>query len=285
MKAVGLAEFAADPPGKFVSGETYAHFCARPTLWGFIVFGRPTEDHAVELGRSLVLELDPPAIPHASIIDARHLDSGDPRAFLAADRYMKKHWVKLGAHVQKLAMLRPAGIGGAIVAGAYEVLPKPYPVGVFEEPAAACDWLGVDGAGAVSAMLDDVYLQASGTPAIVRALQAFLEANLGAPALAAAASSLRLSERSLQRKLGSAGTSFIDEVGAARVRAAKRMMLEGDAPMTAIALDVGCASLQHFSGLFRKHTGQSPTAFRAEMRAERRADRDAAATETRARSR
>ena len=41
------------------------------------------------------------------------------------------------------------------------------------------------------------------------------------------------------------------------------MLVDGNAPLTAIAFDVGCASLQHFSALFRRRTQESPSAFRA----------------------
>jgi AraC-like DNA-binding protein len=40
-------------------------------------------------------------------------------------------------------------------------------------------------------------------------------------------------------------------------------MLESNDPLTAIALDAGFASLQHFSAAFRKLTGASPSAWRA----------------------
>jgi AraC-like DNA-binding protein len=77
---------------------------------------------------------------------------------------------------------------------------------------------------------------------------------------------LGISERTLQRKLGEAGTGYLNELAEARVRAARRLLLESDAPLTAIAYDVGCASLQHFSALFRKRTGESPSAFRRKRR-------------------
>jgi len=258
MQAAPLADFARDPVGRYVSGKRYVHFCARPDLWGIIFWGRPTEEDAVELGRSLVIELDPPAVPHVSVIDARRIDGGEPRAFLAAERYMRRHSAKLKEAVQRLALIRPSGIGGAIVAGAYEVLPKPYPVSVFEAPADAFRWLEREGHN----VLDELFEAVSGTPALVRSLQAYLEMHLHDPVLKDAATALGMSERSLQRKLAGAETSFQDELGQARVRVAKRLLEEGDMPLTTIALEVGCGSLQHFSGLFRRLTGVTPSDWR-----------------------
>ena len=75
----------------------------------------------------------PPAEPHASIIDASRLDGGDAKAFRAAERYMVHFADVLAAWIRRLALVRPSGMGGAIVAGAYDVLPRPYPVEVFDD--------------------------------------------------------------------------------------------------------------------------------------------------------
>ena len=263
MRAASLEEFAEGPVGCYVSGNHFVHFCATPQLWGVLLWGRPSEEDAIGLGRSLVLELGPPAVPHVSVIDATRLEGGEPRAFLAAERYMRRHADRLKVAVVRLALIRPTGIGGAIVAGAYEVLPKPYPVSVFTDATAAFDWL-TPGARAANmpGQLEALFASVSDTPAIVRALQAHLERNLLDPTLDAASAALGVSERSLQRRLADAQTTFRHEVGEARVRVAKRLLEADGAPLTTIALEVGCASLQHFSGVFRKHTGESPSAWR-----------------------
>jgi AraC-like DNA-binding protein len=265
-----LDDLARDPAGRYVAGETFAHFCAAPTLWGVILWGRPSAEHAIALGRSLVLELRPPAVPHASIVDASRLDAGDPAAFNAAEQYLTRFGDALARQVTRLALVRPRGLGGALVAGAYEVLPRPYPVAVFGEVAAAFAWLAEragtgwpkDGPAVVAAL----HAEASGTPQVVGALRALLDGKLSGVGITEAASALGLSERTLQRKLGDAGTTFQDELAEARLRAARRMLLETDAPLTQIAYDVGCASLQHFSALFRKRLRESPSAFRERAR-------------------
>src|SRR5579864_6994063 len=131
MRRSTLEELARDPVGRWVGGETFAHFCAAPSLWGVILWGRPDAAQAIALGRSLVLELAPPSQPHASIVDASRLDGGDPSAFAAAERYLAHYGERLAAFVRRVALLRPSGAAGAMVAGAYEVLPRPYPVAVF----------------------------------------------------------------------------------------------------------------------------------------------------------
>lgn len=266
MRAGTLDELASDPVGLWVAGETWAHFCLAPRLWGVVLWGRPTEEHAVALGRSLVVELGPPAEPHASVIDASRIEGVDAGAFAAAGRYLAKHRVALRTAVVRVALVRPSGLGGAIVAGAYQVLPRPYPVEVVADAGAAGSWLarhddGLDGA-AIARTLDEIHGAASGTPALVAALRAYVEARLATAAIGEAASALGLSERSLQRKLAASGTTFQDELVAARVRAAKHLLEESDTQLTSIAFEVGCASLQHFGAMFRRATGVSPGAWR-----------------------
>jgi AraC-like DNA-binding protein len=82
-----------------------------------------------------------------------------------------------------------------------------------------------------------------------------------------AAHALRVSLRTLQRRLSEADTTFHEELAGARLAAAQRLMLDSDAALTTIALEVGCASLQHFSALFRRLAGQSPSAWRQSQRA------------------
>jgi AraC-like DNA-binding protein len=260
-----IEELAQSPIGKYTAGETWLHFCATPTLWGVILWGRPNEQQAEQLGRSLVVELAAPAVPHASVVDASRIEGGDPRAFLAADRYLTRHKSSLATQVTRLALLRPAGLDGALVAGAYNVLTRPYPVEVFADAAAAFAWCGTTTDPAILARM---HAEASSTPAEVGALRALLDENLEGLPIAAASKRLGMSERSLQRKLADAGTTFTDELADARVCAAKRMLVESESPLTTIALDVGCGSLQNFSALFRRRVGESPSAYRAKHKPE-----------------
>lgn len=263
MQRVGLDEFARAPVGRFVAGATWAHFCASPELWGVILWGRPGKRDALDLGRSLVLELAPGAVAHASVIDASRLEAGDPSAFRAAERYLTQFHEALRAKVTRLALIRATGMSGALVSGAFDVLPRPYPVHVV---GTARDAFAALGLADRAALLAEIHADASGTPRAVGALRAHLDGHLARPALTVAARRLGVSVRSLQRLLSDAGTTFTAEVADARVRAARRLLLDTDAPLADIARDIGCSSLPHFSTLFRRRTGESPSAFRARGR-------------------
>jgi AraC-like DNA-binding protein len=267
VRRATLEEQASDPVGRFVAGDSWISFCASPRLWGVILWGRPDETAAFALGRALILELGETVAPHVSLVDCSRIEGGDPRSFRAAGRYIAMNQAALERQVERLALVRPAGMDGALVAGAFDVLPRPYPVEVFGDATAAAAWLDPTfDAAATARLLLDMHAEVIGAPREVGALRAFLDHKLEGVPIAQAAKQLGLSERTLQRKLAEAGTTFKDELADARVRAAKRMLLESEAPLTTIAFDVGCGSLQYFSALFRRRTGESPSAFRAKHR-------------------
>ncbi len=257
--------------GKCVYGEGFAHFCACAGLWGVLVWGRPSDATAVALGRTLVLELDPRVAPHVSLFDCSRMAGAEPSAFKRLTTYVQNYGHLLQRQVRCVAIVRPSGLEGAIVAGVPEVLELPYPVKVFDGSAAALAWLDEAAGGdpppsSFAGALDELFQRGSATSPVVGALRELLDRNLHGLTLAGAAKLVGVSERSLQRKLGEADTSFQQELADARIRTARRLLLETDAPLTTIALEVGCASLQHFSALFRKRTGESPSAWRRNHR-------------------
>ncbi len=270
MQPATVKEMSESPVGRYVTGDSYLHFCAAPELWGVLLWGRPNLDVALALGRSLVIELDRPAVPHVSIVDTSCLEGADVGAFEALDAYVRANFEQLAAQVLRLALVRPSGMEGALVAGFFEVMPRPYPVQVFEDRGSAVQWalegLELD-AEQIARTIGELHELGLGKPAIVRELEGYLESNLAKASVADASKTLGLSERTLQRRLSEAGTTFVDALSATRIRVAQRLMLDSAAPLTRIALDVGCASLQHFSALFRKKVGQAPSAWRAKHKA------------------
>jgi AraC-like DNA-binding protein len=266
MERVGLEQLARSPVGRYVAGETFAHFCASPNLWGVILWGRPSGQDARALGKSLVLELAPGVPPFSSVFDASRLESADPIAFRAAERYLAYHHDAMKGRIRRLALIRPAGMHGAVVSGAFDVIPRPYPVSVFDHAAAAFAWLAVDVADGPR-LLDEIHAGATGVPALVGTLRAHLDAHLRGASIASAAKQLAVSQRTLQRVLAEAGTTFTEELGEARVRAARRLLVDSDLALSAISAEIGCASLATFSGLFRRRAGESPSAYRARHRA------------------
>ncbi len=265
MRPATLEEFGRDPVGRYLAGETWAHFCVHPKLWGFMLWGRPTEADARQLGRSLVQGLSGPAAPHVSIVDASRLEGADEGAFAVLEGFMEKRRKALEHSVLRLALVRPKGLLGALVAGATEVMPRPYPVAVFSDVRKAYEWLAVPEVGRAAALvraLDEIYAGASSTPPLLAALRSHLDRHLDGVRIAEAAVALEVSERTLQRRLAEDGTTFQREMTDARVRAARRLLTDRAAKLSTIAVEAGFASLQQLNAAFRRRTGMSPRAFR-----------------------
>lgn len=108
-------------------------------------------------------------------------------------------------------------------------------------------------------------LEASGVSARVQ--RALLEAlPNGAPSKAAIARSLGMSARNLQRHLAEEGASFKVLLNEARVGLARAYVEEGRLAMTEIAFVLGFADTSAFSRAFKRWTGASPRAARAQRR-------------------
>jgi AraC-like DNA-binding protein len=259
-------DYVADPEGRYLAVPHAIVFCARRTLWGFALWGRPTETDLRRVVPLLALELADGVAPHASLIDVRRLEAADPRAFGVLAKYLRTNWETFRSRVTRLALVRPPGLLGATVAGFYEVAGAPYPVRVFGELAAAATWLR---ASELAPTLDGAVAAASALSPVLLEVRRWLDGHLGDASLARAAKAASRAPRSLQRDLDAAGTTFQREIDAARIRLARRLLVETDSPLTEIAYDVGCASPQHFSTLFRRITGEAPSAVRARTRSAR----------------
>ena len=265
---VQLDAFLADPVGRYLVGHPWVYWCARPDLFGIVMWGRPDADSARALCRALVVEFKAGIPPHRSLVDVSRLESVDGEAFAVLNAYVQTHHAPLQNQVTRLALVRPAGLAGAIAAGFYEVLDSPYPVGVFEEAASALEWLQDAPGTALLEEIAAIHAEQAEVAPVVGQVRALLAEQIG-PASArieveTTARALGLSTRTLQRRLREAGTTFQGEVLSARVRMAQRRMLESDASLTAIALDTGFTSPQHMATVFRRLVGQTPSAWRSE---------------------
>lgn len=87
----------------------------------------------------------------------------------------------------------------------------------------------------------------------------------GPPSLSEIASQLKMSDRSLQRRLGEDGTTFQEVVQAAREELARTWVASGKRPLGEIAYALGYAELASFVRAFRRWTGDTPAVYRAKQ--------------------
>jgi AraC-like DNA-binding protein len=254
-------------PASGLVGPAWLSFIADPRLVGVIVWGRPSGDQIAELVGGHARMRPVLAARTAALVDVRHLDWPDPSAFSAVAGYLAERRDWLGEYIDRLALVRPhLGPVGAAGAGFFDVTARPFAVETFTELRPALDWLGRADAAALDVELEALFAEACGTPPVLRRLRERLDAAPGTLALSDAARALGSTERSLQRALKSFGTTFQIEQGRAQVRAAQRLLRESDASIAEVAIDVGCRSLSHFSALFRRVAGETPSDWRKRHR-------------------
>ncbi len=259
MELVDFETFAEQPFGRSTAGDGWLRFYPSPALAGFVMWGVVSETDVAALVR--VLEIDMAAVTHVTLVDVRRVKGGDGRGFAQLQAYARRQRGSLGRIVTKMAIVRPEGFLGATAAGFFGIEEAPCPVETFPDRAQALAWLGVADAGLdeeIERQIDCV----SGTPPFLRDLRVLLDAR---PTLASAdevARAMRVSSRTMQRRLAELETTLSREVGLARVRAAKRLLVQTDMKLSQIAIEVGCASPSHLSALFRRVTGQTPVEWR-----------------------
>ena len=260
-------EFFASPSARYVAGDSYVYWCREPGFYGSAAWGRPDEEQARRLVSLWEVSLRPDsADARASFVDLRGVEGVDHLSYQPAADFFRTRDLPARTRVTRQAIVRPTGFAGALVAGFSEVVAAPYATQVFTDPHEALAWLDRSDPAADLLWLEELYAAVRGGGALLASLREVLQRDLTQVSLADAAAALRLSARTLQRRLSVADTSFQGEVDAARVAAAQVLLLRDGAKVTAVAVEVGCASSQHFSTLFRRVTGLSPSEWRARQR-------------------
>lgn len=253
--------FRARPEGGFLAGEAWIYFCVDAGLYGFALWGAPAPEDMGALVALLTVELDRP--PHMALVDVRELEAALAPSFEALAGYFFANFEKLAEVVTRSAIVKGKGMTGAIAAGFMEQVPPTFGASLASDLTEALVTLGrtTHDAVRVAAAIEAATNEARSTPGFVRTLQSWLDGHLEGT-IDDAAHALAMATRTLQRRLTEASTSFAEEGRLARVRAAKRMLADTDAPVTTIALDVGCSSPQHLSTLFKQYVGMTPTEWR-----------------------
>jgi AraC-like DNA-binding protein len=101
------------------------------------------------------------------------------------------------------------------------------------------------------------------TPALAPRVAAHVRARLPEPVAADdAAAAMKLSARTLQRRLEAEGTSLTAVIDGTRAALARELLADAELPLGEIAYRTGFADLATFSRAFKRWTGTSPGRFR-----------------------
>ena len=263
--AVDIAEFRRDPVGRWVAGRSFFVFCTDDGVWGYVAWGDLGEEDLRAIVEAVEVELTVGAPAHVTFVDPRRVTSVHPSSFAITTAFILSRWDLLRRSVSRVAFLRPDGFLGLLLEGARAALVYPFAAHVARDPQEGLAALEVDDQ-ALIAELAQIQRDLMAGPRVARSLRSLLERHIDDMTVADAAQILGLSTRTLQRRLGEVGTSFQKELNAAQVRVAEKLLLETDTTISRVALDVGCASIQHFNTLFRRVTGETPSRWRARWR-------------------
>lgn len=251
----------ADPVGSYLAGESMVVWFHEGLAGGFTFKRLAHGDHGLLVTLLGAHVLQP---PYDMIVDVSTVDVFDTKSFALLATFLDSD---LGKHalysLGQLALVKPAGLAGASVAGLfYEKIRKHADAELFDNRATAFDWLGYDSDAPERDQAEHVLETVFGVSPSVRALRDWLERDLVDATLARAAQALAMSERTLQRELSRAKTSFRAELSRVRVRVAETLLTSTDDKVETIARQLGYASVPAFTTSFSKLYGETPIELR-----------------------
>lgn len=255
-----VEELLALRRGAFLVGRRYACFFVDPDLAGYFAWGHIVQEDAAEGLRTYgrLLRTAPRALL-ADLTGVSHLDNDAARS---AAESIERRLAKYGPLDLAHAVVHPAGLHGATIAGFLSAFPPGFSHRAFASRADALEWLGRSDALEFVNELESRARVRAHAPDEVRRLRELLASDpAGAWTLDRAVQSLRIAKRTLQLRLEQAGTSFREELAAVRLSLVKDR-LRGDHKLLAVAIDSGFTSAQHFSRWFRSQTGMTPSEYR-----------------------
>ena len=259
LRVPELTAFFDEPARRYIVRRSFAYWQVERRIFGIIVWGRPDEADVDEICAAHEVGANPLFRGHTSLVDLRALEAVDLLAFGKLLAYLKRRRDAWSPMVSRQAVLHRGGFAHATIAGMFQFLRPGHPVVFFDDPRDAYAALGADD---VRADVEELRQTLLGTPDIVRRVRtAFDGLPIGAN-VALVARSLGMSARSLQRRLGAAGSSLRAERQQHIVRVAERLLEDTELDLEAIAAQVGASSSSHLVVLFRQHRGTTPGAIR-----------------------
>jgi AraC-like DNA-binding protein len=262
MRAKTLAEFFADPSDGFVRGRCYLVWSSSEDLWGTAVWGKPAEPDVRALIELWDFQLDSTSAVDM-MLDVAGIESVTASAFEVGVEFLRTRLTRLTRKTRRFALILPSGMLRAAIAGSFWLARPKFKWRTFSGPEAALAWLNRLDARQVQAELEHELRVRSSE--MVESLRRVLVESPGR-SLRHAARSLGVSQRTLQRTLRDAHTSFRAESARAQIEAAERLLLDPKLKVAAIARQVGFSSLASFAAAFRRFTGETPSAWRNRQR-------------------
>lgn len=194
------------------------------------------------------------------LIDVSLCTDTSPTTFAASASFWTSRRARHAAGIEQLAVVVPQGVAGAVVVGLSVIVQPEFALRMFSDVTAALSWLQCEDPAHLSQQLASLRRPAADQTLLAGLHRLFMETHFSI-SLGQAARRIGMSQRTLQRRLSEARTTFHAELSNAKLAMAKTLMSLGGRSMTAIALELGFASVQHFSSRFSAVHGVSPSSW------------------------
>ena len=253
--------FAEGDEARCYFGRHFAFWAIDRELGGHCAWGFPDREDAEQYVAVLETALErPERRPRVLLVDWSHLAGVTQGSFECLREYFARNSARI---VPASAMVPPSNMLGAMVAGFYDFATRHQRPPMFASLAEACEQVGRADAIEALVAFERLRVQHVEGNAVVDRLRELLAGDEPPDSLTTAAQTLGQPTRTLQHRLRRAGTSFRTEHHRARLRRACTLVA-GGVKLTAVALEVGFSSSQHFATWFKRHTGSTPAQWRAE---------------------
>lgn len=257
--AASPRDFAGPLGRRVFVGRSFCFFQDGDRALGTIMWGRPLEADVEAMIPYFEIGVDDRFRGHASFVDARSVEAVDVLAFTKLLAYLAARRSAWGPNVGRQVILHPGGLVGALVSGALHVVRPPYPFGCFDgDGAEAFAWAGVSD---LHADVEALRTPLVSRPEIIRRVHGELVAR-GTRSAGEMARALGMSQRTLQRRLGEAGTTFRRERDVYLSTEIERLLAGTELDLDAIAATVGFSSASHLVAHFRATHGTTPGEWR-----------------------
>jgi hypothetical protein len=154
-RAADLDAFLFEPFGRYLVERSCVSWSLDPLLAGAIVFGVPEAADAEKLA-AIWTVFQQSTVPHANLLDMRRVTELGAGFYQAFTGFLERERALIASRVSAQAVLRPRGMVGELITGYLALNPIGNPLGLFEEPGPALEFLG-RGDGALAAELDALY--------------------------------------------------------------------------------------------------------------------------------
>jgi AraC-like DNA-binding protein len=232
------------------------------SLWGTAVWGKPAEPDLRALIELWDFQLQSTSSVDM-VLDVAGIESVTAASFEVGVEFLRTRLSRLTRKTRRFALILPSGMFRAAIAGSFWLARPKFKWRTFSGLEGALSWLNRADAWQVQAELEhELRVRSSQT---VESLRRVLVESPGR-SLRHAAHALGVSQRTLQRTLREAHTSFRAESARAQVEAAESLLLDPTLKVAAIAREVGFSSLASFATAFRRFTGETPSAWRSRQR-------------------